>query len=785
MRKKILSINVYSLGSRAGSRLLVGLMFFIFLAGTIVSGSLATVQNVSAETVEEYCAKYTSSSDKNACRDGTKANFDCNDYFITFGQATADICRGAANAKKNGTINGVSSSPSPQPASGACQGFSGDLLEYCQTGQQSSSCNQSIAQVNLEYYNACAVGAGLDTLDRVPSSNNTPATGRCRGFTGDLLKACQGGQEYGECNQNVATVDLELYNACALGAGQKTYRSTPSPSSNPFSDAGNYFQLQDQLNQAGNLTELIDVLHANGQDADVNTGEIADNNYGSYINGAGKKQPIKVYPSECTAQGVPNAAGNAVQSSYDQAYQEGFKAAQQAAQYANNLDDLRGLLNDPDNQSGLFGSEQTDLDELFESNQNAQNGYEEGYLGGYQSIFGGGGGLLNSLGGLGGGSGLLGNLGGLGGGGSSNQGNTLSNFNFSGGGCPAVLFFNGGGWHANDHNSDKIWETGQLQQRGYAVFDVTYRLGSDGIYYIYEDVLRGIRHMINNSGMYGIDPSRIVIWGDSAGGHLVTRAGASGKSGAKAVVGWSAPTNAYTALFKSFESFAISIDHSTCIPTDLAGLANTTNLLAGGSGNVVKEGEGLASNDFSSIGLDLSAGGFNADSINPVGVIFEALTVMQAVSQTAQDLETVTQQIQNGDFQGLSSGVINLATHKLIECIDNLNSASPALFASPETPPTFLAGFYSDQLIDPQQAYDLRDKLQALGVRSEALILEGDENATEGGCTQGAAGNNDGFSFNHLGYDCRFICPTLNFLDEIIQPGATKYDCATGLPQLG
>lgn len=374
--------------------------------------------------------------------------------------------------------------------------------------------------------------------------------------------------------------------------------------------------------------------------------------------------------------------------------------------------------------------------------------------------------------------------------------------------APAILFVNGGAWHMNDMTGQAVTygtpckngtvggdataeclggiglgnfgrpSGGGATERGFATFDLTYRLGSSGVYYMLEDVLRGIRHVMNNAGMYDIDPNNIIIWGDSAGGSLAVRAAATGSSGAKVAVGWSAPTNAYTILFASYKAFLLGLDHSTCIPTDLAGLANTTDAFLGGSGKVAEYGKGLSGNDFSSIGF---MGGTPSD--NPMDILGDLLTAGQYAMTGLSNGEAITGQLlyayNNGDpnltsisNSGLATGVFNIATKKLVECMDNFRQLSPAIYASPDTPPTFLAGFDADDIVIPQQAYDMRDKLRSMGIRSEVLMLQGDD---------GADYPAFGASTNHLGYDPRFVCPTLNFIDSIVRPEKGQVNCADGI----
>ena len=118
----------------------------------------------------------------------------------------------------------------------------------------------------------------------------------------------------------------------------------------------------------------------------------------------------------------------------------------------------------------------------------------------------------------------------------------------------------------------------------------------------------------------------------------------------------------------------------------------------------------------------------------------------------------------------MSGSLINLSTTKLTECLDNFNALSPALFASPDSSPAFLAGFNTDDVVGPEQVTGMRDKLRSLGIRSDSMLLQGDANA---------GGSLFGPTNNHAGYDSRFVCDSLNFVDEIMQTGK-KVDCGTG-----
>lgn len=331
----------------------------------------------------------------------------------------------------------------------------------------------------------------------------------------------------------------------------------------------------------------------------------------------------------------------------------------------------------------------------------------------------------------------------------------------SGDNNPAIVFIDGGGWHSDDGMGRDV--ASKANARGYTTFVASYRLGSSGVYYMLDDVLRAMRHVINNAGMYGIDPNRVAIWGDSAGGSLAVRAASTGQSGAKVQVGWSTPTNAYTAIFKSLQTFAIGMDHSTCAPTDVNGVTDVIDQLNGGSGsnpNTLYQG-GVGDNSLS----NGSSGGSSSDALSTVT---DVLTLTQQAQQASTSVESISKNLQSSSGQKtLVTNTVRLAAKKFLECIDNFNSASPALFASALSPPGFFAGYDDDELIDPGQAYEMRDKLRALGVVSEALILHGTNPS------------NDHLWKKDKGQDI-FISPTLDFIDKFLQPNKGQSSSSSG-----
>jgi acetyl esterase/lipase len=86
--------------------------------------------------------------------------------------------------------------------------------------------------------------------------------------------------------------------------------------------------------------------------------------------------------------------------------------------------------------------------------------------------------------------------------------------------APALVAIHGGGWQVGNRAFYKYWGS-FLARNGYAVFAVEYRLGKPGVYpaAVY-DAKAAIQFVRAKAGDYGIDPDRIGLLGDSAGGHL-------------------------------------------------------------------------------------------------------------------------------------------------------------------------------------------------------------------------------------------------------------------------
>ncbi len=104
---------------------------------------------------------------------------------------------------------------------------------------------------------------------------------------------------------------------------------------------------------------------------------------------------------------------------------------------------------------------------------------------------------------------------------------------------PVVILVHGGGWVAGDKQQYITYIFKPLSDANFAWFSINYRLAprykfsADA-----DDVEEAIRWVKNNAPIYKVDPDRIALIGESAGGHLVSYVGAKHRSenGVAAVV---------------------------------------------------------------------------------------------------------------------------------------------------------------------------------------------------------------------------------------------------------
>lgn len=120
---------------------------------------------------------------------------------------------------------------------------------------------------------------------------------------------------------------------------------------------------------------------------------------------------------------------------------------------------------------------------------------------------------------------------------------------------PAVLYFHGGGWSGGERRYAQAWAR-FFTSRGYALVSLDYRLSPPATALKAPgDVKCGIGQVKARAAGWGIDPERLVLFGESAGGHLATLAAyaagdprippscEAGDTSVKAVISFYAPSD--------------------------------------------------------------------------------------------------------------------------------------------------------------------------------------------------------------------------------------------------
>src|SRR5579875_1328564 len=120
---------------------------------------------------------------------------------------------------------------------------------------------------------------------------------------------------------------------------------------------------------------------------------------------------------------------------------------------------------------------------------------------------------------------------------------------------PAVIIVHGGGWVRGDRRIDVRPLFKPLSDAGFAWFSISYRLVSNvtdfGV--AIDDVEAAVRYVKEHAADYNVDPNRIALIGESAGGQLAAMAAlrSGTASSVKAVVGFYTPTDLVSLLKNS------------------------------------------------------------------------------------------------------------------------------------------------------------------------------------------------------------------------------------------
>ena len=118
--------------------------------------------------------------------------------------------------------------------------------------------------------------------------------------------------------------------------------------------------------------------------------------------------------------------------------------------------------------------------------------------------------------------------------------------------APVILFVHGGGWRLGTREvfvpTLRDWRPNpfhRLVAAGFAVASVDYRLSGEAVFPAQlDDIAASLRFLRNRGGELGIDATRVVAWGESAGAHLAALLGLTEQ--VAGVVDWYGPADLTT-----------------------------------------------------------------------------------------------------------------------------------------------------------------------------------------------------------------------------------------------
>lgn len=140
---------------------------------------------------------------------------------------------------------------------------------------------------------------------------------------------------------------------------------------------------------------------------------------------------------------------------------------------------------------------------------------------------------------------------------------------------PAILYVHGGCWARGTLVQAEVNLAQEIANKtGWVVATMTYRLAAPKWQNMPADVDAALRKL--QTGGYGVDPARVALWGESAGGHLsllegMKGTGSPGIGRPKAVVSISGPVDLRTELVSGGETALACVkDFEGGLPTSQA-----------------------------------------------------------------------------------------------------------------------------------------------------------------------------------------------------------------------
>lgn len=117
------------------------------------------------------------------------------------------------------------------------------------------------------------------------------------------------------------------------------------------------------------------------------------------------------------------------------------------------------------------------------------------------------------------------------------------------GAVPVIVELHGGGWRMGSRGVftplvSEAHSFGRIVAAGFAVVAVDYRLSAEAQFPAQvDDVIAALDWVVANADRHGLDASRVVLWGGSAGGTLAALAAIRWSGALRGVIDWYGPSD--------------------------------------------------------------------------------------------------------------------------------------------------------------------------------------------------------------------------------------------------
>jgi acetyl esterase/lipase len=115
--------------------------------------------------------------------------------------------------------------------------------------------------------------------------------------------------------------------------------------------------------------------------------------------------------------------------------------------------------------------------------------------------------------------------------------------------APVIVFVHGGGWRLGSRRMFTPGLTedesfGRIVRAGFAVASIDYRLSGEARFpAAVDDVVDAVSRLRADGAQWGVQPDRLVLWGESSGGHLAALAAMRRYTEVAGVIDWYGPAD--------------------------------------------------------------------------------------------------------------------------------------------------------------------------------------------------------------------------------------------------